>query len=59
MVVSGLPIRNDDSHATEIASMALELLESVKQFKIHHLPDRILQLRVGLHTGKMIDRRRV
>ncbi|KAG9510284.1 Receptor-type guanylate cyclase Gyc76C, partial [Fragariocoptes setiger] len=54
MVVSGLPLRNGDKHATEIASMALELLESVRQFKIRHLPDRILQLRIGLHTGPVV-----
>ena len=55
MVVSGLPIRNGDIHAREIASMALELLESVKTFHIHHKPDQILQLRIGIHTGMSQD----
>ena len=51
MVVSGLPKRNGDLHAREIASMALEMLESVKTFKIRHRPEQILQLRIGVHTG--------
>ena len=51
MVVSGLPDRNGDLHAKEIASMALEMLESVKTFKIRHMPEQILQLRIGIHTG--------
>ncbi|GBM05153.1 Receptor-type guanylate cyclase Gyc76C [Araneus ventricosus] len=52
MVVSGLPIRNDDNHAGEIAFMALELLESIKTFKIRHRPNQKLKLRIGMHTGE-------
>ncbi|XP_055933172.1 receptor-type guanylate cyclase Gyc76C-like isoform X2 [Argiope bruennichi] len=51
MVVSGLPIRNGDNHAGEIAFMALELLESIKTFKIRHKPNQKLKLRIGMHTG--------
>lgn len=51
MVVSGLPERISD-HASEIASMAIELLKSVEDFRIRHLPKEILQLRIGLHTGE-------
>ncbi|CAK9253436.1 unnamed protein product, partial [Sphagnum jensenii] len=54
MVVSGLPIRNGDLHSREIASMALELLESVKTFRIRHRPEQILQLRIGIHTGPVV-----
>ncbi|XP_076366164.1 receptor-type guanylate cyclase Gyc76C-like isoform X2 [Tachypleus tridentatus] len=54
MVVSGLPIRNGDQHAGEIASMALELLESIKSFKIRHKPDHLLKLRIGIHTALKI-----
>lgn len=53
MVVSGLPERISD-HANEIASMAIELLKSVADFKIRHLPKEILQLRIGLHTGPVV-----
>lgn len=51
MVVSGLPIRNGDKHAGEVASMALELLEEVQSFRIPHKPDQTLKLRIGIHTG--------
>lgn len=51
MVVSGLPIRNGDNHAGEIAFMALELLESITTFKIRHKPNQTLKLRIGIHTG--------
>lgn len=54
MVVSGLPLRNDDLHASEIASMALELLETVKTFKIRHRPNHLLKLRIGIHTGPVV-----
>lgn len=53
MVVSGLPERISD-HANEIASMAIELLKSVEDFKIRHLPQEVLQLRIGLHTGPVV-----
>jgi atrial natriuretic peptide receptor A len=51
MVVSGLPVRNGDLHAREIARMALALLAKVRSFKIHHRPDEKLKLRIGIHSG--------
>ena len=50
MVASGVP-RPCDQHAEEIANMALDLLSAVTSFRIRHVPDAKLQLRVGLHTG--------
>lgn len=50
MVVSGLPVRIPD-HAEQIATMALDLLHQSGNFKVKHLPDVPLQLRIGLHTG--------
>lgn len=55
MVTSGLPERISN-HADEIASMAIELLKLVEDFKIRHLPKEVLQLRIGLHTGKFIHK---
>jgi atrial natriuretic peptide receptor A len=49
--VSGLPVRNGDLHAREIARMALALLAKVHNFKIAHRPDEKLKLRIGLHSG--------
>ena len=51
MVVSGLPDRNGDQHAGEIASMSLHLLSAILTFTIRHMPDTKLQLRIGLHSG--------
>ncbi|XP_070573696.1 atrial natriuretic peptide receptor 1-like [Ptychodera flava] len=51
MVVSGLPRRNGKEHAGVIANMALDLLSKVTTFKIRHLPEKQLQLRIGVHTG--------
>lgn len=52
MVASGLPIRNGDRHAGEIASMALHLLSKIKKFEIKHRAGELLQLRIGIHSGK-------
>jgi class 3 adenylate cyclase len=52
MVVSGLPIRNSNNHAGEIASMSLLLLSAIKSFRIKHRPDDTLKLRIGIHSGK-------
>lgn len=51
MVVSGLPNRNGISHAGEIANMSLDLLSDMCCFKIKHLPEKQLQLRIGIHSG--------
>lgn len=51
MVVSGLPIRNGDNHAGEIASMSLHLLQAIKDFHIRHRPSETLKLRIGIHSG--------
>ena len=52
MVASGLPIRNGDKHAAEIASMALHLLQGIQSFTIRHRPGDTLNLRIGLHAGE-------
>ena len=54
MVVSGLPVRNGNKHAGEIATMALHLLSSTRDFKVQNLPNNRLQLRLGIHTGLLI-----
>lgn len=51
MVVSGLPERNGINHASEISSMSLHLMSDISNFKIRHMPDLTLQLRVGMHSG--------
>ncbi|XP_034473865.1 guanylate cyclase 32E [Drosophila innubila] len=51
MVVSGLPLKNGNRHAGEIASLALHLLETVGNLKIRHKPTEMMQFRIGLHSG--------
>ncbi len=51
MVVSGLPVRNADRHAGEIASMSVTLLEEVRRFRVRHRPQDTLMLRAGIHSG--------
>uniref|UniRef100_A0A8B9CBS1 Guanylate cyclase n=1 Tax=Anser brachyrhynchus TaxID=132585 RepID=A0A8B9CBS1_9AVES len=54
MVASGLPKRNGNKHAAEIANMALDILSSVGTFKMRHMPDIPLRIRIGLHTGPCV-----
>ncbi|KAL5004738.1 hypothetical protein ScPMuIL_018194 [Solemya velum] len=51
MAVSGLPLQNDGLHVCEIANMALDLSEFMKTFRMRSKPNRILELRIGIHTG--------
>ncbi|OWF42108.1 Atrial natriuretic peptide receptor 1 [Mizuhopecten yessoensis] len=50
MVVSGVP-NVTEAHASEIAKMALELVEESKIFVIPHRNGDNLKIRVGLHSG--------
>ena len=36
------------------AALALQLLESVKNFKISHRPNDTLKLRIGIHSGPVV-----
>ena len=51
MCVSGVPNRNGDKHAREIADLSLKLMENVPQMDIPHLPDERINLRIGAHSG--------
>ncbi|NXC19101.1 ANPRA protein, partial [Corythaeola cristata] len=54
MVVSGVPRENGILHAGEIASMALDLLDVCKTFKIPHKPNTLLKIRAGIHSGAVV-----
>ncbi|XP_029311273.1 LOW QUALITY PROTEIN: retinal guanylyl cyclase 2 [Cottoperca gobio] len=54
MVASGLPVRNNDRHAAEMANMALDILSAVGTFKMRHMPDVPVRIRIGLHTGPCV-----
>ena len=51
MVASGLPNRNGIRHAGEISNMSLDLLSAMTFFTIRHVPEKQVQLRIGIHTG--------
>ncbi|XP_077514956.1 retinal guanylyl cyclase 1 isoform X2 [Amblyomma americanum] len=53
MVVGGLPERTRD-HAEQVATMALDLLHHCGRFRIRHMPNVPLMLRIGLHTGPVV-----
>ncbi|KAM3591137.1 uncharacterized protein V6R79_023235 [Siganus canaliculatus] len=54
MVASGLPVPNGNRHAAEIANMALDILSAVGTFKMRHMPDVPVRIRIGLHTGPCV-----
>ncbi|XP_065672659.1 atrial natriuretic peptide receptor 1 isoform X4 [Hydra vulgaris] len=54
MVVSGLPTKNGILHAGEIATMSLDLLHHIVSFRVRHVPDHHLQLRIGIHSGSVV-----
>lgn len=53
MVVSGLPIRNSD-HASQIASLALMIMNRASQLEIRHRPGELFQVRIGIHSGQVV-----
>ncbi|XP_019614800.1 PREDICTED: atrial natriuretic peptide receptor 2-like [Branchiostoma belcheri] len=54
MVASGVPERNGDRHAEQIAIMALDLLVAIDEVTIPHSPNKRLRLRIGIHTGPAV-----
>merc|ERR1712172_259568 len=55
MVASGLPVKNGNKHAAEIATMALDLLAGSSIFVVPHRPLEKLLLRIGIHTGPVVS----
>lgn len=54
MVASGVPNRNGTRHAAEVANMSLDILHSIAAFKIKHMPEIKVKIRIGLHSGALI-----
>ncbi|XP_067259449.1 atrial natriuretic peptide receptor 1 isoform X1 [Chanodichthys erythropterus] len=54
MVVSGLPIRNGDDHAKEIARMSLAIVQGMRSFHSPHVPEQQLRVRIGVHSGPCV-----
>lgn len=51
MVASGVPNRNGNRHAAEVSNMSLDILHAIGTFKIKHMPEIKVKIRIGLHTG--------
>ncbi|CAI4223627.1 unnamed protein product [Auanema sp. JU1783] len=54
LCVSGLPHRNGNEHAREIACLALSFMDGVRSFRIPHLPSERMNLRIGVHSGSVV-----
>nr|XP_006819924.1 PREDICTED: uncharacterized protein LOC102809919 [Saccoglossus kowalevskii] len=55
MCVSGLPNRNGNRHAGEVAMMALHMQRSMGEIKVPGYDNLKLELRCGLNSGKAFD----
>lgn len=51
MVASGVPTRNGNRHAAEMANMSLDILHCIGTFKMRHMPELKVRIRIGLHSG--------
>ncbi|XP_040271789.1 retinal guanylyl cyclase 1 [Bufo bufo] len=54
MVASGLPKKNGTRHAAEISNMSLDILSSIGSFKMRHMPEVPVKIRIGLHSGPCV-----
>ncbi|KAM3869440.1 retinal guanylyl cyclase 2-like [Diretmus argenteus] len=54
MVASGVPNRNGNRHAAEMANMSLDILHCIGTFKMRHMPDVKVRIRIGLHSGPVV-----
>ncbi|KAI6189054.1 Guanylate cyclase [Aphelenchoides besseyi] len=53
-ISSGLPRRNGNKHVTEIANLAMDFMKSLMTFRINHLPQHRINIRIGFHTGPVV-----
>ncbi|KIH47532.1 adenylate/guanylate cyclase catalytic domain protein [Ancylostoma duodenale] len=51
---SGLPNRNGQEHIRAICDLSLELIMGLTNFRIPHLPNEKLNIRIGIHTGPVV-----
>ncbi|KAM4611679.1 retinal guanylyl cyclase 2-like [Polymixia lowei] len=54
MVASGVPNRNGIQHAAEVSNMSLDILHCIGAFKIKHMPEIKVKIRIGLHSGPVV-----
>uniref|UniRef100_A0AAR2IM52 Guanylate cyclase n=1 Tax=Pygocentrus nattereri TaxID=42514 RepID=A0AAR2IM52_PYGNA len=54
MVASGVPSRNGNRHAAEMANMSLDILSCIGTFRMRHMPTVKVRIRIGLHSGPVV-----
>jgi len=54
LVASGLPYPNGKQHAKEIANMAIRLMKEVDGFRVNHMRNYKMQMRMGIHSGSCV-----
>ncbi|XP_076085780.1 uncharacterized protein LOC143056563 [Mytilus galloprovincialis] len=54
LVVSGVPRRNRHRHASEIATLSLDLLHHVTRLELPQFPGEKFKIRVGCHSGPVV-----
>ncbi|OWA49808.1 Atrial natriuretic peptide receptor 2 [Hypsibius exemplaris] len=54
MVSSGLPVRNGNKHASEIAKLSLTLVESIADFVVPNSTAKKLEIRIGINSGRCV-----
>ncbi|KAL1023443.1 hypothetical protein UPYG_G00040910 [Umbra pygmaea] len=54
MCASGVPNRNGNRHAAEMSNMSLDILHAIGNFRIKHMPDVKVKIRIGLHSGPVV-----
>ncbi|XP_076085382.1 atrial natriuretic peptide receptor 2-like [Mytilus galloprovincialis] len=56
MVASGLPVptKNRTRHATEVASMSLEIMSTVSEATVPHIPQERWKVRIGINSGPVV-----
>ena len=55
MLVSGLPNRNGNNHAAQVARCSLTMLENIRDnFEVRHRIGEQLKLRIGIHSGPCV-----
>lgn len=54
MCVSGIPKRNEERHAEEVANFSIELLHVVYSSTLSTVVNAPLNIRIGFHTGSAL-----
>lgn len=52
MVTSGIPVSNGTAHALHICKMALDIRDSMTDFKSPVHIDEFIRIRIGIHSGQ-------